>query len=136
MKSERGITITSIIIYIVALTSIVIIVGRVSTYFYKNVNYVKTNATADAEYTKFNSYFTDDINIEKNTIASYGTNYIIFSKSEHQYTYQNGNIYMNKVKISKDVESFELNYNETTGIISINMQIKGKNYSNTYTVVK
>ena len=34
MKSERGVTLTSIMIYIVALTIVVAIVARVSTYFY------------------------------------------------------------------------------------------------------
>ena len=37
MKSEKGVTLTSIMIYVVALTIVVGIVGRITTYFYKNI---------------------------------------------------------------------------------------------------
>ena len=136
MKSERGVTITSIIIYVVALTVAVIIISRISTYFYKNVNTVKSNANADAEYTKFNSYFTDEINIEGNEVETCTKEYIIFSKSENQYTYKNGSIYVNKIKLCKNVEFLEFYYNEDTKEIFVSMKIDGKYYSGTYTVVK
>ena len=32
MKSERGVTLTSILIYVIALTVIVLIIGRIITY--------------------------------------------------------------------------------------------------------
>ena len=59
IKNEKGVTLTSLLIYVLALTVVVIIVGRITTYFYKNMDQVTTNTAAAAEYTKFNSYFTD-----------------------------------------------------------------------------
>ena len=50
IKNERGVTLTSVLIYVLALTVIVIIVGRITTYFYKNMNQVSTNTAAAAEY--------------------------------------------------------------------------------------
>ena len=79
MKSEKGVTITSIMIYVVALTIVVLLIGRIITYFYKNVNNVEENTTANAEYLKFNSYFTDEINIEGNEVEVCENNYIIFT---------------------------------------------------------
>ena len=38
MKSERGVTITAIMIYVLAFTVVVVIVTRMTTYFYKNVD--------------------------------------------------------------------------------------------------
>ena len=38
MKEERGITLTSIIIYIVALLIVIGIVSSISSYFYRNIN--------------------------------------------------------------------------------------------------
>lgn len=136
MKSEKGVTITSIMIYVIALTVVVLIIGRITTYFYKNIKNVSTNTTADAEYTKFNSYFTDEINIEGNDVEIWSKNYIVFSKTENQYTFQNGKIYMNKVNIAKDIEVCEFYYDESTQEIFVNMKIKDKYYSSTYTVVK
>ena len=82
MKSERGITITSIMIYVIAFTFAVIIIGRMITFFYKNIKDVSKNTDTDGQYTKITSYFTNEINIEKNEVESWGKDYIIFSKTE------------------------------------------------------
>lgn len=141
MKSERGVTITSVLIYIIALTAVVIIIGRITTYFYGNMTSVTENTVADAEYTKFNSYFTDEINIEGNTVLDCGTteegnNYIIFSETENQYIFMNGNIYRNKTKISQDIEKCEFKYEVSSEVITVKLTILGKDYNNTYTIAK
>lgn len=141
MKSEKGVTITSVLIYIIALTVVVIIIGRITTYFYTNMNFVTGNTAASAEYTKFNSYFTDEINIEGNTVVDCGkteegNSYIIFSVSGNQYIFQKDSIYMNKTKISDDIENCEFSYDSNTQVITVNLIIKGNNFQNTYTVVK
>ena len=136
MKSEKGVTLTSIMIYVIALTVVVLLIGRIITYFYRNVNNAEENTAANAEYLKFNSYFTDEINIEGNEVETCESNYIIFSQTQNQYTYQNGSIYRGKVKIAKDIEFCEFYYNEENKEISVNMKIEDKYYSSTYTVVK
>ena len=143
MKSERGVTITSVLIYIIALTVVVIIIGRITTYFYKNMNFVTGNTTANAEYTKFNSYFTSEINIEGNKVidcglTDEGNSYIIFSVSENQYIFQktSNSIYRNKTKISDDIEDCKFGYDSSTGVISVKLVIKGNTFNNTFTVAK
>lgn len=136
MKSERGVTLTSIMIYVIALTVAVLTIGRLITYFYKNINAVDTSSVSDAEYMKFNSYFTDEINIEGNEVDKCDTNYIIFFKTQNQYTFKNGKIYRGKVKICDNIDSCDFNYDETTKIISVDLTIKGKDYSTKYTVVE
>ena len=136
LKNERGVTITSVLIYIIALTAVVIIIGRISTYFYRNMDQVTTNTAAAAEYTKFNSYFTDEINIEGNEVEFWEPNLIIFSKSENQYTFQGNGIYRNKVKICKDVEACTFSYNEDTKKIDVYLKIYNREYNVTYTVAK
>lgn len=138
MKSERGVTLTSIMIYVFALTIVVMIIARISTYFYSNVNELSNNSAADAEYTKFNSYFTAEINTEGNEVQYDRTNnqYIIFTKTENQYTYQNGSIYMNKAKICKNIDKCIFNYDETTEVITVQLTINGKNFDMAYTIAK
>ena len=136
LKNERGVTITSVLIYIIALTAVVIIIGRISTYFYRNMDQVTTNTAAAAEYTKFNSYFTDEINIEGNEVEFWEPNLIIFSKSENQYTFQGKGIYRNKVKICKDIDACTFSYNEDTKKIDVYLKIYNRDYNVTYTVAK
>ncbi len=136
MKSEKGVTLTSVMIYVVAFTVIVLLIGRVTTYFYSNVQNVSSNTTANSEYTKFNSYFTAEINIANNHVEVCKDNYIIFSKTQTQYTYQNGKMYMDKAKICKDIDECTFSYNATTKVISVHIKIQGKDYSTDYTIVK
>lgn len=141
LKNNRGVTLTSVAIYVIALTITVIIITRISTYFYQNVNQVSANVAADSEYTKFNSYFTDEINLQGNEVVtcstdSNGMNYIIFSKTKNQYSFYENGIYRNKVKIAKDIDSCQFTYNSTTKRISVTMTINNKTYSTSYTVAK
>ena len=56
MKSEKGITITSIIIYIVAMIIIVGIIAVITRYYYGNVNKLSNNTTSMEEITKLNTF--------------------------------------------------------------------------------
>lgn len=136
MKSERGVTLTAIMIYIIALTIAVLLIGRITTYFYKNVSQISKESVANTEYTKFNSYFTDEINIEGNEVELCDKEYIVFSKTQNQYTFKKNAIYVNKTKLAKNIEFCEFYYNEETKQIDVNLKIQGKYYSTTFTVVK
>ena len=56
MKSEKGITLISLIFYILILTIITALVGTVSTYFYKNVSGINEDSKAVSTFNKFNMY--------------------------------------------------------------------------------
>ena len=62
MKSQRGITITSLIVYIIGMIIIVGIMSVITTNFYKNVNKMSSEINPSTEFTKFNSYFSAEIN--------------------------------------------------------------------------
>ena len=136
MKSERGVTLTSILIYVIALTVVVTIIGRIITYFYKNINEYTDNNQAISQYTKIVSYLTDEINTKDNIVEAFGENYLKFAKTQNQYTYQNGKIYINKAKICDDIENCKFSYDEMKEKISMEITIKGKTYYNTYTIIK
>ncbi len=136
MKSEKGVTLTSIMIYVIAMTTAVLVVGRLITYFYKNIDLVSSNTAAASEYTKFNSFFTNEINTKGNEVEECANDYILFSKTQNQYTFKNGNIYLNKIRISKDIKSCQFIYDKAKEIITVNLNIADKDYSVLYTIVK
>lgn len=136
MKSERGVTLTSILIYVIALTIIVTMIGRIITYFYKNMNEYTENTQSNLQYTKIARYLTDEINTKDNIVEAFGENYLKFSKTQNQYTFQNGKIYINKAKMCDNIENCKFSYDETKEKISMEITIKGKTYYNTYTIIK
>ena len=149
MKSEKGITLVSIIIYVLAMVIVVAVITVITTYFYRNVDINNEDYEINSQYTKFNSFFLDEINRKNNKIIEVGTinkntdqeqHYIAFS-SGNQYTYikKNKSIYKNNVKIAKYINRCEFTRKIKNGkdTISVNItldngDIQNKGYSTTY----
>ncbi len=115
MKSEKGITVTSLIIYVIALTIVVASISMLSTYFYRNTASVTDRMNPLTQYTKFNSFFSEEINHSNIKILACKQegqdgkgDYIVFDNGV-QYTYvpENKGIYKDKVKICNYVENCE-----------------------------
>ena len=63
MKNQKGITLISLTIYIIALTVIIAMLSLISTFFYKNVKDSQNDIEPLTEFTNFNSYFSTDADI-------------------------------------------------------------------------
>ena len=149
MKTEKGVTLISVTIYVIVMLIVVSIITVLTVYFYRNVDVNSANEDFNQQYTRFNSYFTEEINRKGNKIAGYEDindevgnlkqRYIIFS-SGNQYTFvkQNQAIYMNDTKIAENITRFEYNIQQTNGKTTITVVIsKGDNLTRTtnYTLV-
>lgn len=118
MKSNRGITLTSLIIYVIGMVIVVSIISTLTAFFYKNIDITDISDTT-SQYTKFSSIFLNEINRDNNSIVECKTflenenkvSYIIFS-SGNQYTFksENKSIYKNNIKICNDVEDCDFSY--------------------------
>lgn len=146
MKNNRGITLTSLIIYVIGMVIVVSLIATLTTFFYKNVN-VDNISKDTTQYTKFSNLFLDEINKKDNDIVECKTteedgqkiSYIIFSDG-NQYTYkaENKSIYKNKIKICKDVEECEFSYIyiDSTYQIKINFKTSSVNMTGDNAMVK
>ena len=111
MKNNKGVTLTSLIIYVIGMVIVVASISTLTTFFYKNIDTSAINDNTTTQYTKFLSYFTEEINNSNNKVVECKNNYIIFS-SGNQYTYmeENKSIYKNKIKLCDNVEKCEFSY--------------------------
>lgn len=134
MKNQKGITLVSLTIYIIAMVVVVATITTLTKFFYGNLDDLTNTTKEYKDYTLFNSYFTAEINKEKNNIIQCTENSIIFSNS-NQYTYKDNTIYMNKINICNNVDSCKFIYNQTDkSKVTVEMSIDGKNYNTTYTL--
>ena len=142
MKSQKGITLISLTIYVIAMAIVVGVIAIISTFFYSNMEDTDNIVSPMTEYTKFNSFFSDEINHEGIEVVSCGTtdngqNYIVFS-NEVQYTYIEANraIYRNKVKIAKEIDdcTFTTGTNNGKRVVKVEFEAGGKTRENTYTL--
>ena len=133
MKSEKGITMVSLIIYVIAMLITITIITIVTSYFYKNVDITSDRYTYFSEFTKFESYISEEVNKTDNQIIDIGEvtendktqNFVAFS-SGNQYTYipENQAIYQNNVKIASGVEKCSFKEKFVNGKQAVEIQIK------------
>lgn len=136
MKSEKGVTLISILIYVIAMIIIVAIMTSLTGYFYNNIDIDTESQDANKQYTKFNSFFTEEINKSGNIVIESNTEsenpYIIFS-DKNQYTFikQNKAIYFNNIKIATNIEECTFETKIKNGKSIIIVKIKANDFTKT-----
>lgn len=149
MKSEKGITLTSLIVYIFAMSMIVSIITVITGYFYSNFDIIESKEDFNFKYTKVISYFAKEINLSDNEIVSLTTINedeleskqirILFS-SGNQYTYipKNKSIYLGTYKICDGIDDVEWIFTEDDSKQNVELIITQGDLSEKvkYTLVK
>lgn len=141
MKSEKGVTLISILIYVIAMIIIVAIMTSLTGYFYNNIDIDTESQDTNKQYTKFNSFFTEEINKSGNIVIESNTEsenpYIVFA-DKNQYTFikQNKAIYLNQVKIATNIEkcTFETKIKNGKNMITITMETGDFKKTTEYTI--
>ena len=155
MKSEKGITLVSLLVYIAILLTVMVVIGRISGMFSKNLDYVASENDTATAFTTLNACILTETKKNDNTVAKVGFmdgnneqgyvfkeatsgNYtaIEFS-SKNQICYMGNSVYYNKAKICEGVENFSINYykaptSETKDSLVVRMKIGNKNYEQSY----
>ena len=147
MKNEKGITLTSLIIYIIGLLIVMGILSTFMNFFYRNIN--ENDSSKDSEeYSKLILYMTNDIN-SKNIKTIYPENsqdiFIRFNDgTAHKYSCQNNKIYyieynnannpIKTISLCNNVETCSFEYDELNNKITTSVKIKGREYINNFNV--
>ncbi len=150
MQSEKGITLVSVIIYVIAMLIIISVITVLTSYFYQNVDINSVSENLNQQYTRFNTYFTEEVNKKGNKILAIGENesttgndtqkYIVFS-SGNQYTYipANNAIYVNTISIAENIEDCTFEKIKEDNKTKVKVTMQGENNFQkitTYTLVE
>lgn len=129
MKSQKGVTLTSLLIYVVAMVIIIGIVGTITSFFYSNTADMNESATNLGEFNNFNYAFLTETKKEGNSVHAINEagNRIIFS-SGTVFTFQDGGIYQDKIKICTGVTNcqFSTRMQEEKQIVTALIEIGTK----------
>lgn len=60
MKSQKGITMMSLVIYVVSFLAITVLIGTITTFFYKNISVIDTGISTSVDYNRFNTYMLNE----------------------------------------------------------------------------
>lgn len=142
MKNKKGITLISLIIYIILMTFTVGIIGTITANFYGNLNKIDKDSKGAVAYAKFNMYILNDMKTDGMTVNDVTNTKIELeipnSDETIRYTVEDGGLYRNSVKICDGVKEYKFSPRKTganaeiTGImvtIKINDYIKTTTYA-------
>lgn len=149
MKSNKGLTLVSLIIYLIVLSVVIGTMSTLTKYFYRNSEETLiTNNTAE-QYSRLIAYITDDINLGKikSVVADTEGKYIDISftdNTKHQYLYEEEKVYFiltdtlgnieKYITLCNEIEDCEFLYEDNK--IKTRVQIKEIIYNNSFSVNK
>ncbi len=133
MKSQKGITLTSLVIYVIIATIVISTIAMVSSFFFSNMQEVKQQDKYAVEFNKFNMFFINDVKNNK-TATVEGQKITFADGTIYEYNASQKAIYRNHTAIAKEIQelSFTLstytpeNTKTTKNLIQVKMAI-GKN---------
>ena len=130
MKSEKGITLTALIIYVLVFSATLGLLAYLSNFVYSNLSKINTNSVSSEEFNKFNSYFVQDIKESKQgaatTIEQNGektVEIVLSNGSKYTYKQSENAIYRGNVKIARTIAEFEADNFEENGKKIIRIKI-------------
>lgn len=120
MEGNRGVTIASLTIYVIAMLIVIATIATITSFFYTNVNNLDTRSQNISEITKFNMYFLEETKKNGNKTMGVSDKQISFS-SGNIYTFQDNSIYLNNIRICENVKNviFSIEKKENREIISV-----------------
>ncbi len=131
MKSEKGITLTALILYVVVAMITVTAIAGFSSLFVSNMNEVKGQEKYAPEFNKFSMFFIGDV--KNNNTAVVTTECVEFDDGTiYEYKASEKAVYRNGTKITEKVDSFSFGStteqvsSTTKQIINVKMSIGGK----------
>lgn len=123
LKSEKGITLISLTVYIIVLSLVVGIMATISNFFYGNLNIVKDTAKYSSEFDKFNNSIIADVKLNKHVQVDSENKTIIFENgTTYKYNAEDEGIYRGKNKIATHVKYFEVS-SKTIVVNKVNKEI-------------
>ncbi len=140
IKSEKGVTLLGLTVYILTLSIVVGILASISSFFYGNVNLVIDSSRFAAEFNKFNVNFVNDAKKNNHANVKNGNTVIFEDGTTYVYNEEDKGIYRGQVKIATNVQVFNASKKTITinnvdkDIITIDISVG--NYNNRTLFIK
>lgn len=130
MKTEKGITLTSVVVYVLIATALISSTALLSSFFFSNMSLIKEQNQYAPEFNKFSMFFIEDV--KNNKSAEVTTTKVTFADGTvYEYKSNEKAVYRNDTKITEKLDSFTFSSSEyvvsntTKQIINVKMMIDG-----------
>lgn len=129
MKTERGITLTSLLVYIMGVLIVTGILAVIMTSFEGNIKKINDEGKNNVEVDKFNIYFLKEVKKQGNDVDTISDKEILFtSGNKYIFKQDDNSIYLNNdIKIAENIEKCKFKDEIVNGKTVITVTIKAKN---------
>lgn len=164
MKSQKGMTMVGLIVYVAGFLVITATIAGITTFFYSNNEVLDTAIGSNSQYSKFNLYFLNEckksgselyawsVYTDSSRTTSSNTNrlsaapstsyaFLTFidgssNKNTFLYDYTQGLLYYNYIKLCDNVEDFQVTIDQSTGktIMNVFINIDGTAFTTKYVI--
>lgn len=145
MRQNKGITMISLIVYIIVFTMVIGTVAMITGNFTKNTDQVIISSKAPEQYEKLTTYLVNDMEsgkIKSVNVESTLIDITLLSNIHHMYTYSNNNIYYIAINEEKTVEKkivlcekvSACSFDKNESKVNISVTINEITYNNAYTI--
>jgi len=131
MKNQKGITLVSLMIYVIVMIIVIGVMSQIITAFYSNTQTLNGSTESVLEFNKFNTYFLKEIKKKGNELDSIENNNILFT-SGNTFSKHEDKIYYNNIPICTKVKNFIATADENDKTI-INIQIGFEDFTKSIT---
>lgn len=126
MKSQKGVTLTSLVLYIMLVLIVLGILSVITASFQSNLKEVNKEGTKNSEVDSFNMYFLQEVKKQGNKINTISGNEILFTTG-NKFSFRENMIYLNdNIKIAENIENCAFSDSLENGKTVITVTIKAK----------
>ena len=138
MKNQKGITLVSLVIYVIVMIIVICVMSSIISDFYKNTDAVRGDVEEVVKFNKFNNYFLKEVKTTNNEVDSLNDSYILFS-SGNSFSISNNVIYYNNIEICDGVENMNITFGKNgdeidKSIINVNISFESFSKKITYKI--
>ena len=131
MKNQKGITLVSLVIYVIVMLIVIGVMSSIINNFYKNTDAIQGNVEEVVKFNKFNNYFLKEVKTKNNQVDNVSDSYILFT-SGNSFSISDNVIYYNNIEICDEVQSMEITLGENGDGVDktiVNVSITFSNFS-------
>ncbi|MBR1539860.1 MAG: hypothetical protein IJ629_01545 [Clostridia bacterium] len=154
MRSNKGITMMGLVIYITSFLLVAGIIAGITAFFYGNSTLMTQELYSAADYNKLNLYLVreseqvgnrvadivlSNVFTEEEDTSGKDADYITFSNGD-KFTFdqENNLLYYNSICLCEDVQNFKIDTDYSSGkeVLSVMVGFTNKSYSCKYTMAQ
>lgn len=113
MKSEKGITLTSLVIYIMISTIVISAMAFMTSTFVNNIQQVKDQQNYAPEFNQFAMFFIQDVKSNKTATVT-GKTVLFEDGTQYRYEKTEKQIYRNNMVIAKKIDDLSFTLRNVT----------------------